>query len=116
MFTPQQLWRIGCVLGASGVAFGAFGAHGLRHYIEDQRQIENWKTASHYQMIHALAILFAASRGHITAGTMLTVGTVLFSGSIYALTWHRERFRWLGPITPLGGLTMIGGWLAMITL
>jgi uncharacterized membrane protein YgdD (TMEM256/DUF423 family) len=56
MFTPQQLWRIGCVLGASGVAFGAFGAHGLRHYIEDQRQIENWKTASFY-LLHHVVIL-----------------------------------------------------------
>ncbi|KAI8058386.1 hypothetical protein BDF22DRAFT_739793 [Syncephalis plumigaleata] len=114
MLSARQLWNIGCVLGASGVGLGAFGAHGLRSRVNNEQQLKNWETAAHYQMIHSLAILFASTRGHTTAGTVIAVGTVLFSGSIYALVLNRERFRSLGPVTPLGGAAMIAGWLAMI--
>ncbi|RKP25104.1 hypothetical protein SYNPS1DRAFT_16140, partial [Syncephalis pseudoplumigaleata] len=101
-------------LGASGVGLGAFGAHALRSRVSDEQQLRSWETASRYQLLHSLAILFAATRGHTLAGTALVAGTVLFSGSIYALVLDRERFRFLGPVTPLGGVAMIAGWLAMI--
>ncbi|RKP07554.1 hypothetical protein THASP1DRAFT_34878 [Thamnocephalis sphaerospora] len=116
MLSSQHLWNIGCLLGATGVGLGAFGAHALSKYVTDERQLKNWSTAAQYQLLHASAILFAASRGKNVAGMMLATGTVLFSGSIYALTLDRERFRWLGPVTPLGGTAMIGGWLALMML
>ncbi|KAI9591292.1 hypothetical protein BDF19DRAFT_455535 [Syncephalis fuscata] len=116
MFSPNQLWNIGCVMGASGVALGAFGAHGLRKYTNNEQQLKNWEMAAHYQIMHSLAILFASVRGHRMAGTALTAGTLLFSGSIYALILNRDRFRFLGPVTPLGGAALITGWLALIAV
>ncbi|KAK9688446.1 hypothetical protein K7432_014409 [Basidiobolus ranarum] len=115
MVTTQFLWRAGCVLGATGVAIGAFGAHGLTKRISDPKKLKNWETAAHYQLFHS-AVLLAASLGRKTnvAGPLLIAGTTLFSGSIYLLVLDTERFRSLGPVTPLGGLCLIGGWIALL--
>jgi len=100
------------LLGAAGVALGAFGAHALRARL-DARALEIWDTAVRYHGIHAAALLaialspLAASlRG---AGWLFALGIVLFSGSLYALALGGPRL--LGPITPLGGLAFIAGWL-----
>ena len=106
-------------LGASGVALGAFGAHLLRASLDAAGTREVWETAVRYQLLHAVALLgFAgwarsADRppGRSAAWTvrLWVAGTVLFSGSLYGLAMGGPR--WLGPLTPLGGLSLIAGWV-----
>lgn len=108
------------VLGAASafvaVAAGAFGAHSLRAALAPDL-LDVFETAARYQMYHALALLVVAfgagslGRGACLAGWLFVVGTVLFSGSLYALSL--SGIRWLGAITPLGGLAFLGGWLAL---
>ena len=81
---------------------------------------KNWATAAHFQIIHGVALLALASvppsvrRIHPIAKPLILGGTVVFSGSIYLLTLDRDRFRFLGPSTPLGGLALIAGWAALL--
>jgi uncharacterized membrane protein YgdD (TMEM256/DUF423 family) len=100
------------LLGAAGVALGAFGAHGLRARL-DARALEVWETAVRYHLLHAAALLALALSPYAPAlrgaGWLLALGIALFSGSLYALALGGPR--WLGPITPLGGLAFIAGWL-----
>ncbi|EFX06315.1 membrane protein [Grosmannia clavigera kw1407] len=105
-------WRVGALYGATAVAMGAFGAHGLKKHITDPRKLNSWSTAAHYQLAHSVALLVA--HGHPVAGSLFTAGMTLFSGSIYALTLDPERFKWMGPVTPVGGLCFILGWLSLI--
>lgn len=114
--------RLFFVLGAlsafCSVAAGAFGAHALRERLTPQ-YLAVFETAARYQMYHGLALLavgWAASRwpGTLTqwAGWLFVAGTVLFSGSLYALAL--TGVRWLGAITPLGGVAFLAGWLCLI--
>ena len=105
--------------GALGVVLGAFGAHALRGNIEP-RLIETFQTAVQYQLIHALALLLVSltmgwlgqsSSFEISAYAFMA-GIVLFSGSLYGLVL--TEMSWLGPVTPLGGLCLITGWLALL--
>ncbi|KAK0750325.1 hypothetical protein B0T18DRAFT_322941 [Schizothecium vesticola] len=107
----ETFWKIGASYGAAAVALGAFGAHGLKRHINDPARIANWNTAAHYQLIHAVVVLVAGD--HPVAASLLTAGMTMFSGSIYALTLDPARFRFMGPITPLGGLLMIAGWVTL---
>lgn len=96
---------------ALAVALGAFGAHGLKK-IATPEQLEWWETATRYHLAVALAtVLFGLLRlhkpGSPAAGIALTLGTLLFSGSLYAMTLGAPR--WLGMVTPLGGTAMIVG-------
>lgn len=107
------------VLGFTGVAFGAFGAHGLKTSVEGMadgaQRLAWWETGSRYHLWHALAVGLAAvlagqarsSLPKVAAALFLT-GIILFSGSLYvmALTGIRS----LGAITPLGGISMLLGW------
>ena len=106
-------WRIAGVTGAIGVALGAFGAHGLEGRISDPHLLEVWDTAARYHLVHALALCGVAAhpRRPAVAGAAFVVGIVLFSGSLYVMTLTGAR--WLGAITPLGGLSLIGGWLVL---
>lgn len=107
------------ILGFLGVAAGAFGAHGLKKHFElypDMQPI--FKTAAEYQMVHTLALLgvaWAASRwpGSLVhaAGFLFIAGIVIFSGSLYVLAL--TRLKWLGAVTPLGGLSLMAGWLCL---
>ncbi|AOS96263.1 hypothetical protein AUP74_00796 [Microbulbifer aggregans] len=105
-------------LGGSGVILGAFGAHGLRGRVAENL-LEAYKTGVLYQMLHALAlfgvVLLMQHWGERTAlvvtGALFVIGVLLFSGSLYGLTFGGPR--WLGPVTPLGGLAMIAGWAAL---
>lgn len=110
---------IAALFGATGVMLGAFGAHGLRGKVAENL-LEAYKTGVHYQMIHALALFgvallmqhWGARTSLLTSGALFALGVVLFSGSLYGLTFGGPR--WLGPVTPLGGLLMIGGWVALL--
>ncbi|KAK3345839.1 DUF423-domain-containing protein [Lasiosphaeria hispida] len=109
--SSETFWKIGAVYGATAVAFGAFGAHGLKKVITDPAKLAGWSTAAQYQLIHAVVLLVVPD--HPVAASLFTAGMTLFSGSIYALTLDPARFRFLGPITPLGGLCLIAGWTAL---
>jgi len=102
------------VAGASAVLLGAFGAHALRGVL-DARASELWHTAVNYHMWHALALAVAARLGRGRSGRVATaafaVGIVLFSGSLYALALGAPR--WVGIVTPFGGLAFVAGWLAL---
>jgi uncharacterized membrane protein YgdD (TMEM256/DUF423 family) len=108
---------IGSLAGALAVGFGAFGAHGLRERL-DADALAVFDIAARYQMYHALALLavgFLALRvDNLTvriAGCAFVLGIVLFSGSLYALALTGQR--WLGMVTPVGGLSFIVGWVAL---
>ncbi len=108
---------IAAVLGGLAVALGAFGAHGLKaRFPADDPMLANWETAARYQMYHALALLAvdllaARASGRLLniAGLSMTLGTVIFSGCLYALVLTGERR--LGAIVPIGGALMIVGWV-----
>ncbi|KAJ4380449.1 hypothetical protein N0V86_003804 [Didymella sp. IMI 355093] len=109
-------WTIGCLYGASSVMLGAFGAHGLKKRIADPARIANWGTAAQYQLIHSAVLTFAsvAAPQNTVAMGLLTAGMTMFSGSLYLLVLDPQRFgKFLGPVTPLGGLALIGGWVAL---
>jgi uncharacterized membrane protein YgdD (TMEM256/DUF423 family) len=108
---------LGAASGFVAVAAGAFGAHALRTRLAPDL-LAVFETAARYQMYHALALLavaWAAARwpGPLPqwAGWLFVVGTVLFSGSLYALAL--SGVRWLGAITPLGGAAFLAGWLCL---
>lgn len=102
------------IAGASAVLLGAFGAHALRGVL-DARGAELWHTAVNYHAWHALALAVAAGLGRGRSGRVavaaFVVGIVLFSGSLYALALGAPR--WVGIITPFGGLAFVAGWLAL---
>jgi uncharacterized membrane protein YgdD (TMEM256/DUF423 family) len=108
---------LGALLAFLAVAIGAFSTHALRSRISPE-DIELMRLGSRYQMFHALALLWTslAARWWPTptlqrAGWAFAAGTVLFSGSLYAMALTGAR--WLGAITPVGGLALLAGWLAL---
>lgn len=112
----DTLRRYAAILGATGVAAGAFGAHALKDTLTQRGGVENWRTAVLYHLIHAAAALAvstskANTSNTLLAGKLMTTGTVLFSGSIYMLSLGIGPKRLLGPTTPIGGLFMIAGWV-----
>ena len=112
--------RLGLAAGVSGflaVAAGAFGAHALRARL-DPAMLAVFETGARYHLIHALAMLAAAwavdrtrRTPAATAGWLFLAGTVLFSGSLYALALSGIGV--LGAITPLGGVCFLAGWLCL---
>ncbi|KAF5488670.1 UPF0382 membrane protein [Colletotrichum fructicola] len=108
--SSQLYWKVGAVFGATAVGFGAFGAHGLKNRISDPAKIASWTTAAHYQLAHSIALLIA--RQNPVAAGFFTAGMTMFSGSIYALILNPD-LKFLGPVTPIGGLALIAGWLAL---
>ena len=113
----RRLYLVAAVSGFIGIALGAFAAHGLKARL-DPAALATFETGVRYQMYHAFA-LFAAAWGHARwpgrwfglAGGSFLAGTLVFSGSLYllAVTGHR----WLGTLTPLGGLAFLAGWLCL---
>jgi uncharacterized membrane protein YgdD (TMEM256/DUF423 family) len=108
---------LGGVSGFIAVATGAFGAHGLRDHLSPE-MIAVFETAARYQMYHALALVLVAllagrapSNLLSASGWLFAGGTVLFSGSLYALALTGVRA--LGAITPFGGLCLLAGWAAL---
>ncbi len=109
---------LAALAGALGVALGAFGAHALKRRLSAD-QSSTFATGVQYQMYHALALGLVgevvARSGPmglvVIAGWLFVLGIVLFSGSLYALVLTRTR--WLGAITPFGGVAFIAGWLCL---
>jgi uncharacterized membrane protein YgdD (TMEM256/DUF423 family) len=106
---------VGALWGFLAVALGAFGAHGLPRDTSAQA-LDWWKTAALYQLVHALALILvgALARGGLAPaapGWAFLVGNAIFSGTLYAMTLGAPR--WLGAVTPLGGLGMLAGWLLL---
>ena len=108
---------LGAVLAALAVVLGAFGAHGLRARLSPQ-DLETFEVGVRYQMYHALALIVVSwAIAHWEAGTAITAGwffvagILLFSGSLYVLVITGPR--WLGAITPIGGVAFIVGWLLL---
>lgn len=100
--------------GASAVVLGAFGAHALRDAL-DAAHRELWHTAVQYHFWHALAlaagVLCGDSRARRIAMLAFVLGIVMFSGSLYALALGASR--WVGIVTPFGGVAFIAGWVAL---
>ena len=99
------------------VAAGAFGAHALRGRLSSE-MLAVFETGARYQMYHALALLavaWASTRWPApavrAAGWLFVAGTIVFSGSLYLLSLTGQR--WLGAVTPFGGLCFLAGWLAL---
>lgn len=112
---------VAALSGAIAVAVGAFAAHGLDLSTEAGRKAREWlQTGSHYQIIHALAIVavVALARGAMLNGRVALVtqclffaGSVLFPGALYVLAFGGPR--WLGAVAPIGGAAFILGWLSL---
>lgn len=106
------------ISGAIGVALGAFGAHALKDRLAPER-LQTFETGVRYQMYHVAGLLGAVvasaqwpgSSFPSLAGWFFVAGTVLFSGSLYLLVITNKR--WLGAITPFGGLAFIAGWILL---
>lgn len=102
---------LAALAGFTGVAMGAFGAHGLKHMLSEH-YLDVYKTAVNYQMWHALLLALVAmlpeQRLLTWAGWSLVAGIVLFSGSLYVLAISKTG--WLGMITPFGGVAFLLAW------
>lgn len=119
----HQLLRGSAFLGAITVALGAYSAHGLKAKV-GAPFVEMFQTGVQYQFYHVFALLFASylygkyGNGKIFAAIVLFfVGILLFSGSLYLLTfamaYKSDSFAWLGPVTPVGGLALMAGWVML---
>jgi uncharacterized membrane protein YgdD (TMEM256/DUF423 family) len=108
------LFRLAAALCFLAVALGAFGAHALRSTIESHGLLDAWNKAVLYHFIHALALFVLALVGNPNRGAwwLLFAGIFLFSGSLYVMAL--TNLRWLGAITPLGGLCFLAGWAWLI--
>ena len=110
-------FAIGSLSGFIGVALGAFAAHALKSRL-DTDLLATFEVGVRYQMYHAFALLAVAWAQTRWPGAVLTAsgwlfvaGTLIFSGSLYALSL--SGLRWLGAITPVGGLALLAGWLCL---
>ena len=118
MTAAGRFLSVGAVSALIAVAAGAFGAHALRSRLEPA-SLAIFETAARYQMYHALALIavafalsqWPAGRSAVWAGWLFVAGTLLFSGSLYLLAL--SGVRWLGAITPLGGVAFMLGWLCL---
>ena len=114
---------IAALLGAFTVALGAFGAHAIKERVNEYT-LGIFETAVKYQFYHVFALLAAgilfqqySSNWMLWSGRLFIAGIILFCGSLYALTYflanNNESMKWLGAITPFGGLCFIAGWVCM---
>jgi uncharacterized membrane protein YgdD (TMEM256/DUF423 family) len=117
MPTDRLFFALGAVIAGLSVTFGAFGAHGLRNSLSPE-DLDIFETGARYQMYHALALLavaWAYARWEAplipVAGWLFVAGIVIFSGSLYALVLTGQR--WLGAVTPIGGLALLAGWVLL---
>jgi len=106
-----SLLRLGAVLCFLAVALGAFGAHALKATLPAHEMTEVWSKAVLYHFLHALGLLVLSVLPAVQRVTVIlfVVGIVLFSGSLYLLAL--TNIKWLGAITPFGGLCFLAGWL-----
>ncbi len=126
MSSLSRRWiTIGAVLGGLGVAFGAYGAHGLSGFLERSgysgddlhRRVAIFETAVRYQMLHAIALVLVGlglqlrdSSWWRMAAWAFLFGVLIFSGLLKVLAFAGPQWNWLGAIVPIGGVLMIVGW------
>jgi uncharacterized membrane protein YgdD (TMEM256/DUF423 family) len=115
-----MITMLAAVLGFTGVALGAFGAHGVKKLVEGladgAQRLAWWETGARYHLVHALAVgLCAVLAGQVKGSAVPAIaawcfagGTVLFAGSLYVMTV--TGIRALGAVTPFGGLLLLAGW------
>lgn len=118
----KQIILTASLFGLLAVILGAFGAHGLEGKVSDYH-LGTWKTANQYHFYHSLALLFLSTFSRAKNSSIrvsfvaFTVGILLFSGSLYLLSIRSligiEGWSFLGPVTPLGGLFFIVGWIGL---
>ena len=111
----------GSLVGAVSVAAGAFGAHGLKAFLEAHGQSANWETAFRYSLVHALALVACGLAAGVlprgggwplsAAAACFLAGTLIFSGFLAALALSGIKI--LGAIVPIGGVLLIAGWLLL---
>jgi uncharacterized membrane protein YgdD (TMEM256/DUF423 family) len=108
------LFRIAAALCFLAVALGAFGAHSLKQTLEMHSMLDVWNKAVLYHFIHAIALLTLSLFGAANRGAwwLLFAGILIFSGSLYVLAL--TSVRWLGAITPFGGLCFLAGWAWLV--
>ena len=120
----KSFLRTASLLGALAVALGAFGAHALRGKVSDIAA-NTFETAVRYQFYHVLALLFIGimykevkNKWILLSGNLFVFGTLLFSGSLYLLTFilatSKNSFSWIGVLTPIGGIILIAGWFCLL--
>lgn len=110
---------IGSIWGFLAVSMGAFGAHGLKERLENLGMTANFHTAAQYHMYHALALVAVglvaqsgrAGKPVAVAGWSFLLGSLIFSGSLYILSL--TGIKWLGAITPIGGVFLLIGWASL---
>jgi uncharacterized membrane protein YgdD (TMEM256/DUF423 family) len=119
MMSQKLTLLIGAVLGAFGVAIGAFGAHALKNLLTQNGRVETFELAVRYQFYHALGILlvgFLMEKNSASAmqwsPLLMFLGVIFFSGSLYIYSLTNTKV--FAMITPLGGLLLLGGWVALI--
>ncbi|KAL8290305.1 hypothetical protein RQP46_003244 [Phenoliferia psychrophenolica] len=109
-------WKAGASFCVAGIGAGAFGAHALATRLGEKAPV--WGTASHYLMFNGVALLALSQHGVYSKrwGVPLIIGgAVMFSGSIFGLLlFGKERVRFLGPVTPLGGLLLLAGYTSLL--
>jgi uncharacterized membrane protein YgdD (TMEM256/DUF423 family) len=112
--TSNLAIRIAGIVGFLGVALGAFGAHGLAKVLAANNTVEIYRTAVLYHLVHAVVLLMLAFRTPLRNGPYLALlaGVLIFSGSLYLLAV--TNVRWLGAITPFGGVGFLIGWAWLV--
>ena len=120
----KNVITIACLSALIAVMLGALGAHALKQHLSND-QLASFETGVKYQFYHSLAILLLAAlsdklnpKRSVLAFRFFIAGMVLFSGSIYLLSLRDliglASFKWLGPLTPFGGLCLMSGWICFL--
>jgi uncharacterized membrane protein YgdD (TMEM256/DUF423 family) len=116
MLSPKIILVSGSVLGFLSVALGAFGAHALKDFLSANQRMATFETAVQYQMYHSLALVATGILALVLPkidfgwiGLLFLIGIFIFSGSLYILC--ATGIRWLGAITPLGGVSFLVAWM-----
>ena len=112
--TNSTALRIAASLGVLAVALGAFGAHGLKELLARNGTAQIWEKAVFYHFVHAIMLFILAGRTPVQYGAWFSflTGIVIFSGSLYLLAV--TNVRWLGAVTPVGGVSFIVGWVWLV--
>jgi uncharacterized membrane protein YgdD (TMEM256/DUF423 family) len=130
MSSIARRWiAVGALFAAVGVGLGAYGAHGLRGLLEQKlgytgdnliHRLDIFETAVRYQMFHAVAIVITGlalqQKDLVTwrlAAWLFLAGILIFSGLLKVLTFADPSWNWLGAVVPIGGVSLIFGWLAL---
>ncbi len=123
-FMHKTFLKTSAILAVLTVAMGAYGAHALEKTVSDDA-VAIFQTAVRYQFYHVFALLATAMlykefpfATTVWAGRLFIIGIILFCGSLYVLTWVKAAvipgYKFIGPITPFGGLAFIGGWICLL--